>query len=154
MHEKNIINPKNKTLLVSNNKLKKTEIKLFKLHKTCLEEENISDLSSSFFYTISKLYGKKIGNNGDPLMEFICLERAVEWDIDNLIQGSILCYYKRYKAKIFLESDKKVKQVLHGIKTIKDSEGYGEDNSLCPICFEKKRNNCAYLANIYIVIIV
>ena len=140
LNEKNIINPKNKTLLVSNNKLNKTKNKLFQLHKSCLEEENISDLSSSFFYTISKLYKNKIGNNGDPLMEFICLERAIEWDIDNLVQGSFLCYYKRYKAKKLLESDKTYEQVLQGIKTIKDSEGYGEDNTLCPICFEKKRN--------------
>jgi len=140
LNEKEIINPKNKTLLVSNNKLNKTKLKLFKLHKSCIEEENISDLSSSFFYSISKLFSKKIGNNGDPLFEFICLERAIEWDIDNLIQGSILCYYKRHKAKKLLDNDTKYKQVLQGIKNIKDSEGYGEDNSLCPICFERKRN--------------
>ena len=140
LNEKQLINPKNKSLLVSNNKLKKTELKLFKLHKSCIEEENISDLSSSFFYSISKLFSKKIGNNGDPLFEFICLERAIEWDIDNLIQGSILCYYKRHKAKKLLDNDTKYKQVLQGIKSIKDSEGYGEDNSLCPICFERKRN--------------
>ena len=140
LNEKQLISPKNKSLLVSNNKLKKTELKLFKLHKSCIEEENISDLSSSFFYSISKLFSKKIGNNGDPLFEFICLERAIEWDIDNLIQGSILCYYKRHKAKKLLDNDTKYKQVLQGIKSIKDSEGYGEDNSLCPICFERKRN--------------
>ena len=29
---------------------------------------------------------------------------------------------------------------MKGIVGIKDSEGYGEDNSLCPICFERKRN--------------
>ena len=52
LNEKEIINPKNKTLLVSNNKLNKTKLKLFKLHKSCIEEENISDLSSSFFYSI------------------------------------------------------------------------------------------------------
>ena len=110
------------------------------MHKSCIEEDNISFLSSSFFYSIAKLYRNKIGNNGDPLLEFICLQRAVEWDIDNLIQGSILCYHKRYKANKLLDKDKKYEQVLQGIKSIKDSEGYGEDNSLCPICFDKKRN--------------
>ena len=69
------------------------------MHKTCIEEENISNLTSSFFYSIAKLLKNKIGNDGDPLFEFICLERAVEWDIDNLIQGSILCYYRRKKAR-------------------------------------------------------
>ena len=29
---------------------------------------------------------------------------------------------------------------MEGIHGIKDSEGYGEDNSLCPICFDQKRN--------------
>ena len=140
LNEKEIINPKKKSLLVSNNKLNKTKTKLFKLHKSCIEEENILDLSSSFFYSISKLYDKKIGNNGDPLFEYICLQRAVEWDNDNLIQGSILCYYRRYKANKLLENNKKYDKVLQGIKSIKDSEGYGEDNSLCPICFDKKRN--------------
>ena len=139
-NEKGIINPKNKSILISNNKLMKTKSKLFKMHKSCIEEGNISYLSSSFFYSIAKLFSKKIGNNGDELFEFICFQRAIEWDIDNLVQGSILCYYKRYKANILLNKDKKYEQVLKGIKGIKDSEGYGEDNSLCPICFERKRN--------------
>ena len=140
INEEKIINPKNKSLYVSDNKLIKTQKKLFLMHKTCIEEENISNLTSSFFYSIAKLLKNKIGNDGDPLFEFICLERAVEWDIDNLIQGSILCYYRRKKARKILENDKKYENVLKGIKGIKDSEGYGEDNSLCPICFDKKRN--------------
>ena len=140
LNEKGIINPKNKSILISNNKLMKTKSKLFKMHKSCIEEENISYLSSSFFYSIAKLFCNKIGNNGDPLFEYICLQRAIEWDIDNLIQGSLICYYKRYKANKLLNKEKKYDQVLQGIKNIKDSEGYGEDNSLCPICFEKKRN--------------
>ena len=39
-----------------------------------------------------------------------------------------------------MEKDKEYENVFKGIQNIKDSEGYGEDNSLCPICFEKKRN--------------
>ena len=140
LNEKGIINPKTKSILISNNKLNKTKLKLFQMHKTSIEEDNISYLSSSFFYSIAKLFKNKIGNNGDPLLEYICLQRASEWDIDNLIQGSIICYYKRYKANTLLTKDKKYEQVLQGIKSIKDSEGYGEDNSLCPICFDKKRN--------------
>ena len=140
LNEKGIINPKTKTILISNNKLNKTKLKLFQMHKICIEEENISFLSSSFFYSIAKLFKNKIGNNGDPLLEYICLQRASEWDIDNLIQGSIICYYKRNKANKLLTKDERYEQVLQGIKSIKDSEGYGEDNSLCPICFDKKRN--------------
>ena len=140
LNEKNILNPKTKSLLISNNKLNKSKIKLFHMHKSSIEEENISNLSSSFFYSIGKLFKNKIGNNGDPLFEFICLQRAAEWDIDNLIEGSISCYYKRHKAKLMLEKDKEYENVFKGIQNIKDSEGYGEDNSLCPICFEKKRN--------------
>ena len=59
------MNPKTKSLLISNNKLNKSKIKLFHMHKSSIEEENISNLSSSFFYSIGKLFKNKIGNNGD-----------------------------------------------------------------------------------------
>ena len=39
-----------------------------------------------------------------------------------------------------INNEDKYNTVLEGIHGIKDSEGYGEDNSLCPICFDQKRN--------------
>ena len=41
LNEKGIINPKNNSLIVSNNKLNKTKNKLFQMYKLSLEKENI-----------------------------------------------------------------------------------------------------------------
>lgn len=139
LNQKNILNPKNKSLLVSNNKLNKTKNKLFKMYKSSLEEDNISKLSSSFFYYFSRLLSSKIGNNGDLLLEYICLQRAEECNNTSPIFGSIISYYRRYKAMKLLKNEK-YNNIMKGIVGIKDSEGYGEDNSLCPVCFVQKRN--------------
>ena len=139
LNEKGIVNPKNNSLIVSNTKLNKTKRKLFDMYKSALEEDNIINLSSSFFYYLSRLYNKKIGNNGDILLEYICLQRAVECNNESSIFGSIICYYRRNKAFNLLNNEK-YNKALEGVVGIKDSEGYGEDNSLCPICFDQKRN--------------
>ena len=139
INEKKILNPKNKSLIVSDNKLNKTKIKLFGMFKTSLED--IINLSSSVFYYLSRLINKKIGNNGDSLLEYICVKRACECNNGNTIFGSVISYYRRKKAFDLLNNNAdKYNQVLQGIVGIKDSEGYGEDNSLCPICFVQKRN--------------
>ena len=139
LNKEGLINPKNNSLFVSNKKLNKTKIKLFNMYKNALEEDNILNLSSSFFYYLSRLYNKKIGNDGDILLEYICLQRAVECNNESSIFGSIICYYRRNKAFNLLNNEK-YEKALEGIVAIKDSEGYGEDNSLCPICFDQKRN--------------
>ena len=139
LNEKKIINPKNKSFIVSNNKLNKTKIKLYEMFKSSLED--IVNLSSSVFYYLSRLYNKKIGNKGDDLLEYICLKRACDCDNSNTIFGSVISYYRRYKAINILDKNKdNFIKLLKGIVAIKDSEGYGEDNSLCPICFVQKRN--------------
>ena len=139
LNEKKIINPKNKSFIVSNNKLNKTKIKLYEMFKSSLED--IVNLSSSVFYYLSRLYNKKIGNNGDDVLEYICLKRACDCDNSNTIFGSVISYYRRYKAINILDKNKdNFIKLLKGIVAIKDSEGYGEDNSLCPICFVQKRN--------------
>ena len=139
LNEKKIINPKNNSLVVSNNKLNKTKNKLYQMYKSSLEEDNVLNLSSSFFYYLSRLFNKKIGNNGDLLLEYICLKRGVECNNETPMFGSIICYYRRQKARDLLKNEK-YNQIMKGIVGIKDSEGYGEDNSFCPICFDQKRN--------------
>ena len=140
LNKKGLINPKNKSLIVSDNKLMKTKKKLFQMYKTSVEEDDFVNLSSSFFYYLSRLFNKKIGNNGDTLLEFICLQRAIECNNETPIFGSSICYYRRKKAMDLINNEDKYNTVLEGIHGIKDSEGYGEDNSLCPICFDQKRN--------------
>ena len=153
LNKKGVINPKNKSLIVSNNKLMKTQKKLFQMYKTSIEEDDFVNLSSSFFYYLSRLFNKKIGNNGDILLEFICLQRAIECNNETPIFGSSICYYRRKKAVDLINNEDKYNTVLEGIHGIKDSEGYGEDNSLCPICFDQKRNilclPCKHLFCIY-----
>ena len=138
LNEKKVLNPKNKCLMVSDNKLNKTKKKLYEMYKTSLED--IVNLSSSVFYYLSRLLNKKIGNNGDILLEYICLKRASECNNRNTIFGSVISYYRRLKAFSLLNDNDKYDKVLDGVVGIKDSEGYGEDNSLCPICFVQKRN--------------
>ena len=139
LNEKKIINPKNNSLIVSDNKLNKTKIKLYQMYKSSLEEDNVINLSSSFFYYLSRLFNKKIGNNGDLLLEYICLKRGIECNNETPIFGSIICYYRRQKAKDLFKNEK-YSQIMKGIVGIKDSEGYGDDNSFCPICFDRKRD--------------
>jgi hypothetical protein len=139
LNSKGIINPKNNKLLVSNYKLNKTKNKIYQMYKSSLEKDNFLKLSASFFYYLSRLLNKKIGNSGDDLLEYICLERALECNDDNPIFGSIICYYRKQKT-INLLNNEKYDKIMEGICGIKDSEGYGDDNSLCPICFDQKRN--------------
>ena len=138
LNEKKIINPKSKSLLVSDNKLNKTKIKLFSMFNKSLED--IINLSSSVFYYLAKLNNKKIGNNGDLFLEYIYMKRACECNNRNTILGSVISYYRRQKAIDLLNNSDRYNQILQGIMKIRDSEGYGEDNSFCPICYVQKRN--------------
>ena len=117
---------------------------LFELYNSSLEKENMKILSSSFFYYLSRLYTKKWGNSGDEIMAYICLKRASEKYESQPGNGTIISYYRKFKAIINLKNNEnKYKSCLNNIKVKFDSEGYG-DNSLCPICFENKRNSFLY----------
>ena len=52
--------------------------------------------------------------------------------------GTIITYYRKYKA--IIHKKKNLGNYVNQINNIKDSEGYGDDNSICPICYENKRN--------------
>ena len=134
------INKKNpKYITCEENEKSKKE--LFELYNSSIDKENINFLSPSFYYYLSRLYEKKWGNSGNNLMEYICLKRAIENDQKSPGYGTIIGYYRKYKSLVNLE--KKGKLYILQFKEImqkKDSEGYGEDNSICPICIENKRN--------------
>ena len=58
--------------------------------------------------------------------------------------GSIINIYRKNKSKILLEKNEKVyKDVFNNMILYNDSEGYGEDGSICPICYTNKRNEIA-----------
>ena len=57
--------------------------------------------------------------------------------------GSVISIYRKNKSKILLKkNEKEFKEELDNL-IINDSEGYGDDGSICPICFENKRNKVA-----------
>ena len=117
---------------------------LFKMYYNGLYEQDIEYLSSSYFYYLSKLYNKKIGNDGDILMEYIFMNRAANYDGGKKLRlNSFGIYYKRYKAKIKIKEKNKDEyyEKLKNIKGYMNIEGYGEDGSICPICYENKKSS-------------
>ena len=74
--EKNLKKYSKNEQLVTDDDLKKMESKLFQYYFISIDR-NIDNLSSSYFYYLSHLYNKKIGNPGDKIMEYICLNKAI-----------------------------------------------------------------------------
>ena len=127
--------------LISNSENEEAKKILFDLYKTSIKREHLDILSSSFYYFLSRLYGRKWGNSGNEIMEFICLKKASDNCTKTPGTGSSICHYRRYKSKIkLIKNSQKYIEMFKEIEKKEDSEGYGEDNSLCPICFENKRN--------------
>ena len=136
-------NNQNTVNIITDNDFKNTEKIIFNKYYSSINEDADS-LSSSYFYYLSRLYHKKIGNDGNKLIEFICLKRACEYKNITPGAGSIISIYRRNKSKIIFEKYKdEYKDEFNKIIINNDSEGYGEDGSICPICFEYKRNKMA-----------
>ena len=136
--EKNKI--KSNNLLVSESKFNSMKSKIFLDYYKSLQDK-IDNLSSSYFYYLSRLYHKKIGNNGNLLMEFTCLQRATDYRNKNPGTGSIISFYRKFKAqKILAETKSQSEYIFSHSLNKTDSEGYGENGDICPICFDKKRN--------------
>lgn len=128
--------------IINNSNLGDIEKAIFNKYYNSLNEEN-SLLSASYFYYLSRLFHKKIGNNGDILLEIICINRACEYRNTTPGSGSIINIYRKNKSKMLKNKYKEeYKEELSKIN-IHDSEGYGDDGSICPICFEFKRNKMA-----------
>ena len=124
--------------------LENSKKKIFELYSTSIDVNSISYLSSSFFYYLYVLYIKKWGNQGDDIMEYICIKRAIESKIKQPGTGTIISYYRRYKAQNLIKNDEKIIEKLKEASKNNDSEGYGEDGSICPICFLNKRDTMFY----------
>ena len=133
----------NNNFFINEDIIKKTEKNLFYKYEISINK-NTDYLSSSYFYYLSRLYHKKIGNNGDKILEYICQKKSVEYRNTSPGAGSIISYYRKNKSKILFEKYKSdFKNELNNIVLRKDSEGYGEDGTICPICFEFKRKEMA-----------
>jgi len=134
----------NSPLLVTDTIIKNISTKIFNDYYKSFKDEK-EGLSSSYYYYLSHLYHKKIGNPGDKMMEFICLNKAAEFKNTNPGSGSIISYYRKYKSQKMLQKNKKEfnNMLANNLKKI-DAEGYGEKGDICPICFDKKRNIICY----------
>jgi len=139
--EKNLKKYSKNEQLVTDDDLKKMESKLFQYYFISIDR-NIDNLSSSYFYYLSHLYNKKIGNPGDKIMEYICLNKAIGNINHSPGTGSIISFYRKYKSKKNLEKNKKECDEIfrkNASNKKKDNEGYGDNGDICPICFDKER---------------
>ena len=135
----------NKNIKITIEEIEESKKNLFDLYKNSIKKEYIKLLSSSFYYYLSKLYEKRIGNSGNEIMEYICVKKATDISLRNPGNGSIISYYRKYKAIINLEKKREIYKInINKIRPKNDSEGYGDDNSICPICFENKRTIFLY----------
>ena len=115
---------------------------LFKMYYDGINQEELGNLSSSFFYYLSKLYSKKIGNKGDLLMEYIFMNRAANFKGGVQIGlNSFIIYYRKYKSKNIInqKNNDQYLEKLNNVQGYMNAEGYGEDGSICPICIDRKK---------------
>ena len=141
---KKLLNSNNENQLEEEESFEEIKTKLFNMYFEGIRDEKIENLSSSFFYYLSKLYNKKIGNNGDIVMEYIFMNRAVNSKGGGGIGlTSFLIYYRKYKAKKIMEEKNKEEyyEKLKNVEGYLDVEGYGEDGKTCPICYENKKTS-------------
>ena len=128
------------TNFITDNDIQNTEKQIFNKYYSSIDEKP-TNLSSSYFYYLSRLIHKKIGNNGDKILEYICINKSSEYKNTSPGCGSIISIYRKYKSIILKkEYESQAKEEFKKIIKGNDSEGYGDDGSICPICFEYKRD--------------
>ena len=146
MYEKNKANSNNgeiKNDTITEKMMRDTEKNLFNIYYQAIKD-NIADLSSSYFYYLSRLYHNKIGNDGDKLLELICINKACEYNNDIPGLGSIMCFYRKSKSLKYKEEHKN--DFEEEFKKIQyyGCEGYEDKNGVtCPVCYTNQRNTIA-----------
>ena len=140
--ENKLFNLQNETNIINYNDLSVTKNELYKMYYNGISDERIGNLSSSYFYYLSKIYNRKIGNNGDLLLEYLFMNKSANSGGGGIGTNSFIVYYRKYKAKIKLKQlDKdKYNEKLKSVEGYINEEGYGEDGSICPICYYEKKN--------------
>ena len=133
-------------------KIENLEKELIKLEKDLIQMnfnhfnlESIKKLPPSIFFIISKFYSPSSINNQDIILEYVFLNRASnapllrleEFEYDHFEE-----LYLQSKAKKKLE-EKNKEEYYNKVKMAKGAinvEGYGEDGSICPVCFTNKKS--------------
>ena len=131
---------KYKENIIKENEIKDIEKKIFNMYHKSLYDK-ITNLSSSYFYFLFHLLNRKVGNDGNKILECICLKKSIDFKNDSPSTGSIITFYRKYKSNIFYEKNKDdYENEFKNIQFQKDSEGYGIDGNICGICYENKRD--------------
>ena len=112
--------------------------KLFDLYNSSVQKSKLSYLSSSFFYYLARLYGRKWGNPGDDLYEYLYFKKSSKGNVMTPGTGTSISYYRRYKSFQRIEKNKE-----KYISKLKEIKGYGED-AVCCICY-KNENDTIFL---------
>ena len=111
---------------------------LFDLYNSSVQKSKLSYLSSSFFYYLARLYGRKWGNPGDDLYEYLYFKKSSKGNVMTPGTGTSISYYRRYKSFQRIEKNKE-----KYISKLKEIKGYGED-AVCCICY-KNENDTIFL---------
>lgn len=94
-----IKNKKFKNSIDGEKKIAKTKEKLFKIYHEYLDKGSLDDFSSSYFYFIAKIFENGWGTKLDLLASYCFYYHASKAKTKYLATGSIISYYRRYKAK-------------------------------------------------------
>ena len=129
---------------INDNELIQIENKLIKLYFKEFNVDKIQIFFPSGFYILSRFYNSFSINNEDIIFEYVLLNRVANSKLLKL-DGYSFDYceekYYIYKAKKKIKEKNKEENFnkLLLAKGIINVEGYGEDGTICPICFTDKK---------------
>lgn len=125
-------------------KLDKTKNKLFKIFYESLDQTPLHILSSSYFYYFAKLYHHGHGVKSDDIHAYCYYHLAAHKKPDMLGYGSIISFYRKYKASKILNEEKFIK-LENELEAYKKKEISGnDDDGLCYICFDNPKDLIFY----------
>ena len=144
-NEKNDKNKKDEINNISDEELETLQKDVIGYYYNHFDNENIKNMPPSIFYILSKYYSSSSINNEDVILEYVLLNRAANAPLLRLKGIEYDHFEERYlqmKAKKKLQ-DKNKEENFQKIKLGKGAinvEGYGEDGTICPVCFVNKKS--------------
>ena len=129
----------------NDDELIKLEKKVINLNFDFFNLVNLKKFPPSIFYILSKLFGSSSINNEDLILEYALLNRAANAPVSRLKHFIIDTFeeqYLKYKAKKKIEEKNKEENFkkIKNAKGVINVEGYGDDGTICPICFQNEKS--------------
>ena len=127
---------------LSKEKYIKTCKKVYQFFNSSIDEGKIDEFSASFFYYLARLEEKGIGTKPNIVKAYTYYSKASKKKIIFLGSGSIIAHYRRVKSanKLLNKDINHAIDIINNISIENDNEGYGNDGSICCICYENKRD--------------